>query len=116
MINSKTQSKQFVKFMKGCEKRMGRFVKQDLGVSIEMLLAMLAVYENELVDKTITKLRKRLVVICASTFLILWVGALQEGEVFILEVLEFVKRRDDGRKNKMWHVIVPLMGRLKNEI
>ena len=46
MINSKTQLKLFVKFKKGCEKRMRRLVKQDLGVSIEMLLAMREIYER----------------------------------------------------------------------
>ena len=102
--------------MKGCEKWMGRLVKQDLGVSIEMLLGILEIYEDEMADETVTKLRKRFVVICASTFLMLWVGALRGGEVFMLEVSEFVKRRDDGRKNKMGHdVVVPLMGRFKNE-
>ena len=30
------------------------------------------------------------------------------------EVSEFVKRRDNGRKNMMGHVVVPLMGRFKN--
>jgi len=115
MIKSKTQSKLFIKFMKGCEKRMDRLVKQDLGVSIEMLLGILKIYEDELADDTVTKLRKRFVVICASTFLILWAGALRGGKVFMLEVSEFIRRRDDGRKNNMGHVVVPLMGRFKNE-
>jgi len=95
---------------------MCRLVKQDLGVSIEMLIGILNIYEDkQLADKTVSKVRKRFVVICASTFLILWVGALRGGEVFMLEVSEFVKRRDDGRKNNMGHVVVPLMGRFKNE-
>ena len=32
----------------------------------------------------------------------------------MLEVSEFVKRRDDGRKSDMGHVVVPLMGRFNN--
>ena len=115
MINSKTQSKLFIKFMKGCEKRMGRLVKQDLGISIEMLIGILNSYDDELVSETVSNVRKRFVVICASTFLILWVGALRGGEIFMLEISEFVKRRDDGRKSAMGHVVVPLMGRFKNE-
>ena len=102
--------------MKGCEKRMGRFlVKQDLGISLEMLLAILEICESELVDKTVTKARKRFVVVCAGTFMILWVCALQGGEVFMLAISEFVKRKNDGRENKMAHVVVLLMGRFKNE-
>jgi hypothetical protein len=115
MINSKTQSKLFIKFMKGCEKRMGRLVKQDLGISIEMLIGILNSYDDELVSETVSNVRKRFVVICASTFLILWVGALRGGEIFMLEISEFVKRRDDGRKSAMGHVVVPLMGRFKNK-
>jgi len=80
-----------------------------------MLLGILIIYEDELADETVTKLRKCFVVICTSTFLILWVGALRGGEVFMLEVSEFVKRRDNGRKYNMGHVVVPLMGRFKNE-
>ena len=41
MMNSKIQSKLFVKFMKGCEKRIGRLVKQDLGISSYSLHAYL---------------------------------------------------------------------------
>jgi len=35
----------------------------------------------------------------------------------MLEASELVKRRDDGRKlgNKKGHVVIPLMGRFKNE-
>ena len=115
MVNSKTQSKLFVKFMRGCEKRMGRLVKQNVGISLEMLFAMLDIYEAELADETVTKARKRFVIVCASTFVILWAGALRGGEVFMMEASEFVKRRDDGRKHRSGHVVVPLMGRFKNE-
>ena len=107
MVNSKTQSKLFVKFMRGCEKWMGRLVKQDVGISLEMFLAMLEIYEVELADETVTKARKRLVIVCAGTFVILWAGALQGGEVFMMEASEFVKRRDDRRMHKMGHVVVP---------
>jgi len=46
----------------------------------------------------VDKARKRFVVMCAGTFVILWAGALRGGEMFMLEASEFVKRRDDGRK------------------
>ena len=94
MLNSKTQSKLFVKFMKGCEKRMGRLVKQDKGISMEMLFAMLDLFDSELVDESVSKLRKRFIILCAGTlFVILWVGTLRGGKVSIVEVSEFVTRR-----------------------
>jgi hypothetical protein len=44
----------------------------------------------------------------------LWAGALHGGEIFMLESLEFVRRRDDGRnKEHDGHIIIPLMGRFK---
>jgi hypothetical protein len=43
-VNGPTDSRLFSMFMAGCEKRMGRYVKQDLGISLPMLLAMLELY------------------------------------------------------------------------
>jgi len=117
VLNSKTQSKLFGMFIHGCEKRMARLVKQDVGILFEMLMEVLDDYEKELRNPEVEKARKRLVVMCAGTFVILWADALGGGEVFMLEASEFVKRRDDGRKlgNKKGHVVIPLMGHFKNE-
>jgi hypothetical protein len=100
-----------------CEKRMGRLVKQDLGISIRMLEELLRLYDIELREQSTTLARKRKIVICAGTFVILFGGALYGGEVLMmLEASEFVKRRDDGRNLKEnGHIVVPLMGRFKNE-
>ena len=46
-VSGPTDSKLFSMFMLGCEKRMGRLVKQDLGLSLEMLFAILKGYEKE---------------------------------------------------------------------
>ena len=116
LVDSPTQSRFFTMFMHGCEKRMGRLVKQDMGISLEMMLELLAVYERELNDGAVDISRKRMIIICAGTFIILFAGALRGGEVFMLEASEFVKRRNDGRDvEKNGHVVVPLMGRFKNE-
>jgi hypothetical protein len=40
-VSSLTGSKLFTMFMLGCERRMGRFVKQGLGISFKMLEAIL---------------------------------------------------------------------------
>ena len=47
---------------------------------------LLAVYESELVDKSVTQTRKRFVMVCAGMFMILWVGVLRGCKVFMLEV------------------------------
>ena len=115
-VSGPTDSKLFTMFMLGCEKRMGRLVKQDLGLSLDMLQAILNLYEEELTSPDILHDRKRFVIICAASFVILWAGALRGGEIFLLEASELVKRRNDGRFNKKnGHVAIPLMGRFKQE-
>jgi hypothetical protein len=116
LVSGATQSKLFTMFIKGCEKRMGRLVKQDLGLSFDMLKEMLNLYEMDLQNEQILDSRKRFIVVCTGAFVILWVGALRGGEVFMLEASEFIKRRNDGRDNDgLGHVAIPLMGRFKNE-
>ena len=115
-VSGPTDSKLFSMFMLGCEKRMGRLVKQDLGLSLEMLFAILKGYEKELNDERITNERKRFIIICGAAFVILWAGALRGGEIFLLEATELIRRRNDGRNLvKDGHVAIPLMGRFKQE-
>ena len=102
--------------MQGCEKQMGRLIKQDVGLSIEMLLELLQLYEEELCDAKVSRERKRTVIVSAGAFVMLFAGALRGGEVFMAEASEFVKRRDNGRSlTTNGHVVIPLMGRFKNE-
>ena len=116
MIGGATQSKLFSMFLMGCEKRMGRVVKQDLGISFEMIQGLLRLYEGDLSEEGIREERKRMIIVAGSCFVILWAGALRGNEMFMLEAGEFVKRRDDGRLlEKNGHCVIPLMGRFKNE-
>ena len=116
LLDSPTQSRLFTMFMLGCERRMGRFVKQDMGLSIAMLMEILNLYELELSRDEVTSMRKREVIVFAGSFVILFAGAFRGGEVLMLEVSEFVKRREDGRHlKKDGHVVIPLMGCFKNE-
>ena len=116
LVSSSTQSKLFVMFMKGCERRMGRLVKQNVGISLELLRELLLRLEEGLMDENVTEQRKRELVVGGVAFVILWVGALRGGEVLLLEASELVKRRNDGRDLKdNDHVVVPLMGRFKGE-
>jgi hypothetical protein len=115
-VNAPTDSKLFTMFMLGCEKRMGRFVKQDLGMSLPMLLGILGMYEGELADPEVSHERKRWVIICGAAFVILWGGALRGGEIFLLEASELLRRRNDGRNlEENGHCVIPLMGRFKQE-
>ena len=97
MIEGATQSKLFSMFLLGCEKRMGRVVKQDLGILFEMMQGVLRIYKGELMHEEVMKERKRMVILVGRCFVILWAGALRGNKIFMLEAGEFVKRRDNGR-------------------
>lgn len=116
MNNGSTDTRLFRKFMLGLERRMGRLVKQNMGISVEVLVAMLDNYEIELCDRRTTNERKRMIIMCASAYVILFTGALRGGEVFLTEGSELVRRMSEGKSHpKHPHVVVPLMGRFKGE-
>ena len=113
---SETDSRLFQMFVSGCEKRMGRRVLQELGVSLEVLQEVLKHLEVIIRDKDSDHDRKRLAVIAGATFVVLFGGALRGGEVLLMEAKDLCKRIMDGRDHKKYpHVAVPLMGRFKGE-
>jgi hypothetical protein len=95
---------------------MGRLIKQDIDLLLEVLQAMLDSYERELHDANVNREQKRMVIICAAAYVILWAGALRGGEVFLLEYSELVKQRNNGRnKGKEGPCVILLMGHFKQE-
>lgn len=116
ITNMPTDSTLFRKFMVGCEKRMGRLVIQEKGISIEMMLGVMDILEEEFLDDTIESRRRRTIAVCGGALVILYGGALRGGEIFLLEASELVKRKRDGKSHRsLPHVVAPLMGRFKNE-
>ena len=106
----------FRKFMMGLEKRMGRLVYQDLAISVELLLELLARYETKLETAEVPWSRRRMIVMSGAAFVILFAGALRGGEVLLVEASELCKRIQDGKRHHAEpHVAVPLMGRFKGE-
>lgn len=114
--NMPTDSVLFRKFMIGCEKRMGRLVIQEKGISIEMMMGVMDILEEEFLDEATEPRRKRTIAICGGASVILYGGALRGGEIFLLEASELIKRHLDGKYHtSLPHVVAPLMGRFKNE-
>ena len=110
-----TQSRLFVKFMRGCEKRMGRLVKQNKALDVRILLKMLHAYELELISKKTSVARKRFVKMASAYFVISFVGALRGGEGLMLEATSLASYSEEGRMNKVPYVLAPLLGRFKGE-
>ena len=116
LTNAPTDSLVFRMFMLGCEKRMGRLVVQELGFTVEMIKAMLTLWDQELESVNVNAKRKRDLIVVGAALVVLAGGALRGGEVLLLEASELVKHRLDGRNHDEYpHVVVPLMGRFKNE-
>ena len=106
----------FRKFMVGLEKRMGRLVIQNAGISVEVLLAMLEDMEVEYGQAATGNERKRELIICGSAFVVLFLAALQGGEVLLGEASEFVRQIMEGKHHANHpHVLFPMMGRFKGE-
>ena len=117
LTSSITDSIGFRMFMTGCEKRMGRLVIQELGFTVEVIMEMLSGWDLMLESEDIVAGRKRDVVIVGATLAVLAGGALRGGEVLLMEASELVRRRLDGKIHPDHpHVVIPLMGRFKNEV
>ena len=110
-----TQSRLFAKFMRGCEKRMGRLVKQNKALDVRILNKMLHFYELELLSEKTSVSRKRFVKMAMAYFVISFVGALRGGEGLMLEATSLAGYIEEGRLNKIPYVLVPLLGRFKGE-
>ena len=95
---------------------MGRLVIQELGFTVEMIKAMLGIWDEELESANVNVKRKRDVIVVGGALVVLAGGALRGGEVLLLEASELVKHRLDGKDHlEHPHVVIPLMGRFKNE-
>ncbi|GFH48959.1 hypothetical protein CTEN210_05435 [Chaetoceros tenuissimus] len=116
-LYGKTESQFFSWFMLGMKKQMGRMVNQDMGMSMDLLLAILRHYDLELEDPDLDPDRVRTIIVCGAAFVILFAGALRGNEVLYVERSELVKWRQKGRTDNAdtAHVVVPLMGRFKAE-
>ncbi len=116
MSTAPTQSRLFTQFMKGCEKRMGRVIKQNRALSIEILKELLHNYNLELLSEKTSMKRKRFVKVFRGYLLVSFAGALRGGEGFMIEATSLCKMIDRGRNHREHpYVLIPLMGRFKSE-
>jgi hypothetical protein len=115
LTKSGVDSALFERFIKGCEKRMGRIVRQDMGLSVPILLTLLNNLERELHDPTTDWTRKRQVVMLGACLVIGFCDALRGNEIFLVEGSYLCQYAKKGRVHECPHVVVPLMGRFKGE-
>ena len=114
--SNSTDSRLFRRFMLGLEKQMGRHVKQDLGISVEVLCEVLNHYERDLCTVSLPGNRRRELIVSGAALVILYTAGLQGGEIFMLEASETSKRIREGKEHAQHpHVLAALMGRFKSK-
>jgi len=66
--NGGTDTRLFRKFIAGLERRMGRVVRQNSGIAIDVLLKVFENYEGELSQSSLTKERRREIIMAGAGF------------------------------------------------
>jgi hypothetical protein len=115
-----TESKFFVKFMRGLELRMGRDVQSNVGLDHNILIAINRNFDKELSDVQVSAERKRMVIMVGSYLNLCFGASLRGNEGLYLEGSSLVGMIDVGKTNEekekgVGHVCAPLLGRFKTE-
>jgi hypothetical protein len=110
-----TNSALFTMFIKGCEKRMGRIIKQDMALSVDILLAVLRSLEITWNESEGEAVQHRNSALLGACLVIGFCSALRGNEIFLVESTSLCKYKDMGQDHSPPYVIVPLMGRFKGE-
>jgi len=108
-----THSLWFEHFSKGCFKRMGQITRQDLALSIHVMLALINLLEMQWTSQAVP--RETLAYVGAFAC-IAYGGSFRGNEVFLTDLFGLAKYSsmvlvEDGQR----YVIIPLLGRFKNE-
>jgi len=105
----------FERFAKGCLRRMGQEVRQDLAISVKVLLALLDLLEGEWLVDTSAHGRETKVFIGAYS-VIAFGGSFRGSEVFLTDLYGLGKYSQTPLlENGSRYVIIPLLGRFKTE-
>ena len=76
---------------------------------------MLELLEVRVQQASTTQKARRMAIMTAAVLVVGYCGALRGGEICLMEATEFCQRIEAGRTDERKHIVVPLMGRFKNE-
>ena len=109
-----TQSFWFQKFNLGCLKRMGQVVKQDLAITVEVLMHMLEVIKSDI--QKVEGWNKSMLIMAGAYSCICFCGSFRGHEVFLVELDGLLKYNQPIKESgKFEYIMVPLLGRFKGE-
>lgn len=116
--SSPTDSRLFQLFMRGLLLRMGRQVESNWGLDYRALKIMLDNLESELDLDNVTSAGSRRAIMLGSFMSTAFVCALRGNEGFMVEskgLQEMIELGKNERDLELSHVVIPLLGRFKNE-
>lgn len=114
-----THSLWFERFSRGCLSRMGQIVCQDRAISLELMHALVELLESEWRRASDTKDSRGQDVVAsvAAYCLIAFCGSFRGSEVFQVDLHGLIKyAQEDLAVDGRPYVIIPLLGRFKNEL
>jgi hypothetical protein len=112
-----TNSLWFERFARGCLSRMGQIVKQDRAVSLGLMHALCQLFEDEWLQADNLLARSRTASLAAWS-VICFCGSFRGPEMFLVDMHGLAKYAASDRfcEGRREFVIVPLLGRFKNEL
>lgn len=111
-----TGSLWFKRFHEGCRRRMDQDVRPDRAISMDVMLELLKRIDR---DVGTTRGTEQLELIRAgAVFTSLFAGSLRGNEIFMADLKALLELLEVGKEDQTNgpHVILPLLGRFKNEV
>ncbi len=111
-----THSLWFERFTKGCLSRMGQLVKQDMALSVGVILALLQLLDDDW-QQASTRAQLTKIAGLGAFVTIAFCGSFRGTEVFLTDLAGLHRYATQPPDPSLpAHVIIPLLGRFKNEI
>ena len=110
-----TESKTFVMFNRGMLLRMGKQTQTDLGLDVRVLKVILNNLKEDIQGEEGNYQRVRELLMTGTLLLVGFVLALRGNECLMVDAGGLISHVEQGREAKEGHVVIPLLGRFKNE-
>ena len=112
-----TDSLLFTRFAQGCLARMGKDVRSDMALDPDILHLILFNLDNEWNNNGTSSERKRWISLVGCYLIVTFACSLRGNEGFMIDLFGLISHIKDGRSNTANpHVVIPLLGRFKNEV
>jgi hypothetical protein len=115
MTTCATHGEWFERFQKGLHERMGDKTKQDLGISIELMHALMDRYEARWIASGQDRRNQQNTLFPAVFCIVAFCCALRGEEVPMMSLGGIVQHLEEAVNHSTPHVVIALVGRFKNE-